>query len=113
MAKNKPIRKIISILLTVALLLSYLPLMTAFAATPDAEYYNRVVDENTMDNWKKYFDVNTYGTANAGGVWTDKSVFKGADAFDGKISMLDGGKNFLTALSTIAANFPFFFRSSS
>ncbi len=104
--KNKPIRKIISILLIMALLLSYLPIMSAFAETPgaDTEHYNRVVDANTMDNWVNYFDINEWGTANAGGVWTDKSVFIDADAFGGKISMIDENRNFLTALSAIAAN---------
>lgn len=96
-------KKLISILLVMALLFAYLPIAT-LAATPDAEYYNRVTDDNTMNNWVKYFDINEHGTANAGGVWTDKSVFKDADAFDGKVSMIEEGKNFLTALSTIAAN---------
>ena len=104
--KNKSLKKITSILLIAALLLSYLPLIPTFADTNPAEpeYYNRVADENTMDNWKKYFDINEWGTANAGGVWTDKSVFTSADAFGGKVSMIDDTKNFLTVLSAISAN---------
>ena len=61
-------------------------------------------DANTMDNWTKYFDLNNLSTANSGGVWTDKSVFTDTSAFPSSVKMLDESKNFLTALSTIAAN---------
>ncbi len=89
-------------MLAIAVFVVALPTVSLMAATE--EYYNRVVDVNTMDNWQKYFDLNNLDTSNAGGVWTDKSVFKDASAFDGKITMLDGDKNFLTALSALAAN---------
>lgn len=100
-------KRIISVLLCLALMLTYFPLSAAAAdtdvRTPNGGF-DRVVDNNTMDNWTKYFDLDNPNTANAGGVWTDKSVFTDASAFDGKISMLDDKKNFLTALSTLAAN---------
>ncbi len=96
-------QRVLSVLLCLALVAGYIPALAS--AADDAEsFYNRVVDQNTMDNWTKYFDLNDLTTVNAGGVWTDKSVFKDADAFGGKISMLDDSKNFLTALSALAAN---------
>ena len=101
---TRTFRRIISAILIVALLVAYLPTFTFAEAPEDAPFYDRTVDTNTMDNWQNYFDINKYGTANAGGVWTDKSVFTSADAFGGKVTMLDDTKNFLTALSTVAAN---------
>lgn len=96
-------KRLMSLLVCAAMVLAYIP-AAASAADIAEDYYNRVVDVNTMDNWVKYFDPNNINTANAGGVWTDKSVFKDADAFDGKITMLNENKNFLTALSALAAN---------
>jgi len=94
--------RVLSLLICAALLLSYIPLFAA-AAEPGSSY-NRVVDASTMDLWKDYFDLENLDTTNAGGIWTDKSVFADASAFGGKVSMLNGEKNFLTALSAIAAN---------
>ena len=96
-------QRVLSILLCVALIAGYIPAIVS-AADNTQSFYNRVVDANTMDNWSKYFDLDDLTTVNAGGVWTDKSVFKNADAFGGKITMLDSNKNFLTALSALAAN---------
>ncbi len=96
-------KKVISIFLCMALLMTYLPL-SAFAAEAGNTAYTRVSDVSTMDNWKKYFDLQHLDTSNAGGVWTDKSVFTDASAFDGAVTMQDDGKNFLTALSALAAN---------
>ncbi len=94
----------VALLVTVAMLFTSLPL-TSFAAETDGnQYYNRVVDVNTMDNWTKYFDLNNLDTSNAGGVWTDKSVFGDTTAFPDSITMIDDDENFLTALSAIAAN---------
>lgn len=76
----------------------------AITAVADSSAYNRVVDANTMNNWTKYFDLNNLDTSNAGGVWTDKTVLSDASVFDGKVTMADPDKNFLTTLSAIAAN---------
>lgn len=100
--KGKFGKKLISLILSIVLIMSCLPL-TAFAAE-DAAFYDRIADVNTMDNWKNYFDTENLTTANAGGVWTDKSVFTDASAFGSNIKMIDDSKNFLTALSAIAAN---------
>ncbi|MBQ8731828.1 MAG: VWA domain-containing protein, partial [Oscillospiraceae bacterium] len=110
MKTNKRLTKrLISGFLSFAMLLTILPL-TAFAASGAADsLYHRIADDNTMDLWKEYFPVtgsasNPLSTQNAGGVWTDKSVFTNADAFPAGVTMMDEGKNFLTALSAIAAN---------
>ncbi len=104
MKTRTPISKrILSLVLCLALLVVYLPLSAA-AAGESNPHYSKVADANTMNNWTKYFDLDELDTSNVGGVWTDKSVFTNADAFNGKISMIDGNKNFLTALSALAAN---------
>lgn len=103
MKKFNLVQRVLSILLCAALLVGYIPAI-ASAADDAQNFYNRIVDANTMNNWTKYFDLENLTTINAGGVWTDKSVFTDASAFGGKISMLDSKKNFLTALSALAAN---------
>ncbi|MBE6750070.1 MAG: hypothetical protein E7560_02780 [Ruminococcaceae bacterium] len=101
---SRKAKSAVAVLVAMMVVFSSLPL-TAFAAEPSGnEYYNRIVDVNTMDNWKNYFDTENLTTKNAGGVWTDKSVFTDASSFGGKVSMLDDSKNFLTALSAISAN---------
>ena len=97
-------KRIMAVLLAVAIFVVTLPTVGLMAAGSPAQYFDRVVDANTMNNWTKYFDLNNITTRNAGGVWTDKSVFTNADAFDGKVEMLDDSRNFLTALSALAAN---------
>ena len=102
--KKRISKKLVSLFLCVVLVLSCIPL-TVLGATGDANYYSRYVDANTMDLWKNYFNTTNITTENAGGVWTDKSVFTDTSAFVGtEVTMLDSSKNFLTALSTIAAN---------
>ncbi len=97
-------KRLVSLLLCIAILMTYIP-VTVFGAESGNNPYKRIVDANTMNNWTKYFDLNNLTTKNAGGVWTDKSVFTDASAFQGSgITMLDSEKNFLTALSAIAAN---------
>lgn len=102
---RKRLKKILSVIVCIALIMSYLPsLFTAAAAPAEQSYYKKTVDANTMDGWKNYFDLVNLDTSNAGGIWTDKSVFTDASAFGNKVTMLDEEKNFLTALSAIAAN---------
>ncbi len=104
MKTTRPISKrLLSILLCLVLMMTYAPLAAWAADESSDPYYDRVVDANTMDNWKKYF-LDTNDTSNAGGVWTDKSVFTDASEFNGLVAMQDDSRNFLTALSAIAAN---------
>ncbi len=104
MKKTRSISKrLLSILLCLVLMMTYAPLSALAADGSSAPYFNRVVDAPTMDNWEKYF-IETNDTSNAGGVWTDKSVFTDASEFNGLVTMQDDSRNFLTALSAIAAN---------
>ncbi len=97
-------KRVVSMVLCIAILMTYIP-VTVFGAESGNRHYQRIADASTMNNWTKYFDLNNLTTKNAGGVWTDKSVFTDASAFLGTgITMQDADKNFLTALSAIAAN---------
>ncbi|MBQ4323592.1 MAG: hypothetical protein IJC19_06610 [Clostridia bacterium] len=102
MKKTKLKKRALSLLLSLALFLSFLPVLPFFSS---ADVDTRVTDASTMDDWSKFFGNSVLSTENAGGVWGDKSVFTNADAFNGYgISMLDKDKNFLVALSAMAAN---------
>ncbi len=105
MTKSKTLKKIISVIVCIALLMSYLPAMLTVSAAENG-YFRKTVDANTMDLWKEYFDLDDLDTTNAGGVWTDKTVLSTPtdDFTDSGITMLDEEKNFLTVLSSIAAN---------
>lgn len=107
MTKKTPIhRKLISVLLCLALLMSFLP---SFATAIDVEAVkDRVADDPTWNGWESLFGPKHPSTENAGAVWTDKSVFT-ADNLPleftnagGKLA--DTGDNFLVALSAIASN---------
>ena len=91
-------KRFTAMLLSLVLVFSVLPVIGVTAAVS-----NRVADESTMDSWKSFFDPENISTEHAGGVWTDKSVFTNASAFDGTgITM--GENSFLVALSALAAN---------
>ena len=75
------------------------------AFTPfDATVKTKESDPSTMDDWTKYFGPTVFSTENAGGVWTDKSVFTNANAFAGTGIEMINEDNFLVALSAIASN---------
>ncbi len=103
-SKNTLTNRLLSILLCLALLVSYLPanMLNAFAAPVDT----RVSDPSTMDDWKDFFlpADGSLSTENAGGVWTNKSVFMNDTAFDGTGIAQDNVNSFLVALSAIASN---------
>lgn len=97
-------KKILSLLLAFVLVFSVIP----FVNTPvmAAEDDTRVVDASTIDGWKTYFGPDKLTTEFAGGVWTDKSVFKNRPAgFPSSITLKgNDNRSFLVALSTIASN---------
>lgn len=108
---KKMIKRTLSWVLTLAMVLSFLPAI-ALQSNAVAEGFitDRVVDNSTMDQWKAYFGPDHLDTEFAGAVWTDKSVFKDASAFAGvssisgeTVKMLDADNNFLVALSAIAS----------
>ncbi len=98
--KIKLSQRAVSIILCVALLMAYVP-MAAYAAEVIS---NRVADPSTMDGWRQIFLSDELNTENAGGVWTDKSVFTDASAFSGTGITHNGDSSFLVALSAMASN---------
>lgn len=74
-------KRIWSILLCVAMLVSTTPLSTATAATPLAQsaVANTVTDPGTADSWEHMMGTDVDGNRYAGRVWVDKSVYKDGD----------------------------------
>lgn len=107
MKKTTLKKRLLSIFLTISIVISGLSgfsLLTAADAADAAD--TRIVDPSTMDNWKKFYGQDVLTSSMAGGVWSDKSVFKDTSAFSSElgISMTDPQNNFLVALSAIASN---------
>ncbi len=81
-----------------------LTLISVCALAVESDAYNRVVDPSTTNAWTGNFSLNTKDTRWAGGVWTDKSVFKGlTENMVEHITFDDQGDNFLVALSAIGS----------
>ena len=99
--KKNIMKRMLSILICLALLMSFLPVAVQ-ADQPQTD--NRVADPATMDGWKQFFLPDPLNTENAGGVWTDKSVFIDETAFAGTGITRDRADSFLAALSAMASN---------
>ena len=114
MKKHSTSQRFLSALLTVALLLGCL---AGFPTTADASVVGelpltKVADPATVNMWKEYFSADS--TANAGGIWTDKSVFVSAEDYINataekedaaaveNLALLDGN-DFLVSLSAMAS----------
>ncbi len=104
--KNKLHHKIISLILSLVLVISVLP-FAAFGA--DDNGFTRCADPSTMHGWTDYFykGANDFDTANAGGIWTDKTVLTDNSEF--KALGIDSISNpaetgFLSVLSAIGSN---------
>lgn len=114
-------KRLLAVVICIAMIAAYLPGMALPAAAAVAE--DKTVDPSTMDDWQAYYGPDVLSTEYAGGVWTDKSVFKsfadyaaaaGVTNFVGAggsalsqevLDMLATGEdNFLVTLSAIAAN---------
>ncbi len=97
--------RLLSLLLCFALILAYVPATELFSIAADLDG-NRVVDPSTMDAWKDFLlpADGSLSTENAGGIWTNKSVFTNANAFAGTGITMDKTNSFLVALSAIASN---------
>ena len=96
-----------------ALFLTALLMMITLAGNATAEeLYKRTADPSTLDSWQELFGTDTSDTANAGHVWTDKTVLLDASPFSSastsqakrKLNMVDADNNFLVALSTMASS---------
>lgn len=102
--KQSLVNRITSVFLAIAILFTVIPL-TAWAVSAASIDSNRVADPSTMDSWKDFFPITgDISTENAGGVWTDKSVFIDATAFNGLGISQNDPNSFLVALSAMAAN---------
>ncbi len=118
-------KRLIAILLCVLMAFGTLPQTIAIAAAGDTGVVGsmnpgeaaKIVDPSTMHDWKNFFGKDFVNTENAGGVWSDKSVFETAEEY--KAAQAAGAnivgnaeynaltvdkENFLVALSNIAAN---------
>ncbi len=103
--KRKLYNRVLSLIVCIAMVFGMVPL-TGFpvVAADTGEIYN-VVDPSTIDQWKQFFPVSgDITTQNAGGVWTDKSVFNQNTTIDGQHFNLSDVNNFLVALSAIGSN---------
>ncbi len=107
-ANKKVLQKLTSIILSAMLIISCIPL-TVGAATSPLNDIQKVTDTPTVNEWQSIFTADS--TENAGGVWSDKSVFKSAQEYTAATdetenytpTMLDEN-NFLVSLSAIASN---------
>ncbi len=94
----------ISLFLFIAILFTIIPL-TAMVTSAAIVTVDRTADLSTMDGWREFFHTTgNISTENAGAVWTDKSVFTNASAFQGLGISQDKQDSFLVALSVMAAN---------
>ena len=98
-------------LLALAMTLSLVPAIAMQSNAAQSDFIvERIADDSTMDQWKEYFGPDHLDTEFAGAVWTDKSVFKDAGAFNNAVSQrgeqvtMLNPDNFLVALSAIASN---------
>ncbi len=101
--KKKITKQIISIVLCLTMLLTYIPLVSNTVLADDSSF-KLTSDPSTMDDWKKFFGPDVLSTENAGGVWMDKSVFTTNTAFANTGITLKNDNSFLVALSAIASN---------
>ncbi len=106
MRNTKLSRRLLSLLLCLCLILPYIP---NWAAADVQTEFGRVADPSTMDDWQQFFyeGLDNFDTANAGGIWTDKSVLLNNDEFEamGITGIGDpSDRGFLSALSVMGSN---------
>jgi len=109
---TKKLRKVIALVIAMAVLFASFPVITGFAAENNSAY-EKVSDPSTLNKWTEFFGAQGSDTTNAGGVWTDKSVFSNnsdpafqnlTDYYGDPIKPEVEENSFLVALSAIASN---------
>ncbi|MBQ7934906.1 MAG: hypothetical protein IJ333_00935, partial [Clostridia bacterium] len=111
--KFRTAKRALALFMAVCILTMSVPF--AFGADEVPLNYTASVDPATVNDWKLFFGSTVADTANAGGVWTDKSVFASTEALlaatdeaenDEAVAGLAKLENesFLVALSAIAAS---------
>ena len=118
--KHTFLKKTLSLVLCLVMLLGdFTGLMaTAWGLTveetdlAESSYAEKDSDPATVNDWKNYFGPNVKNTANAGLVWTDKSVFETVDEYVNATNEAEGSgfgltmndsDDFLVALSAMAS----------
>ena len=101
--KRRNQKRVWSLVVCLAMVLSYLPL-SALAAEP-TKTEGWIVDPSTMDSWREFFPTEgEISTENAGGVWMDRSVFAEATEFSSMGISVTRDDSLLVALSAIGSN---------
>lgn len=104
-----PTKRIIAMLLSLVMVISFLPRLSASAQLVDT---TKEADPSTMTTWEDFFGTSgTITTEHAGGIWTDKSVFTDASSFTGltdaegsEVTLSVSDNSFLVALSALGSN---------
>lgn len=102
---GKTAQRVLAFVLSITLMLGGVPIT---AKADNSNNNGKVTDPSTIHDWKNYFKEDT--TEFAGGVWTDKSVFKNVDEFETSLGnkemdiKMKGEDNFLVSLSALASN---------
>ncbi len=98
-------RRLLSIILSICLVMSYIPTLMATVGAAMPTEYDKWADASTIDDWTSFFPIgNNIDTENAGGVWTDKSVFTNGLTSSGYSMSVKNPNSLLVALSAIASN---------
>ncbi len=107
---KKRLNKFLSVFLALTIVFSMFSGL-GLTASAAISHTGKTADVSTMDSCRDLFPADN--TNQAGRIWTDKSVFTNADAFqnlkdvngrDVDIEMTDADDNFLVALSALASN---------
>ena len=85
-AKTKMTKRVMSVLLSIAVFMTCLPL-SVFAANGATESATVVADPGTAHTWESMMGTDTDGNRYAGRVWVDKSVYT-----DGQTALLNTSK---------------------
>ena len=75
--ENKMWKRVLSVVLSLALVLSYIPAMVSGAVPRTV--VNAVADPGTASTWESMMGTDADGNRYAGRVWVDKSVYKNGD----------------------------------
>ncbi len=98
---KKNFKRIVALALVI---MTVVVLVPAYGVSANEYSISKNADASTMDGWKSYFGTDYGSTANAGGIWLDKSVLTDASAFPQNTVTLKDENGALVALSAIAAN---------
>ena len=82
-------KKLLSVLLAAVLLFSMVPSFV-FNASAATAFVRKESDPATLNDWKVFFGPNATNTTWAGGVWSDKSVFKTAEDYIAATDEVEG-----------------------